>query len=420
MSISYETKTKPCSTGLPISSSNVNLQRKCNKCRKKKPTLQRAAVGSTPETAPPVVHEVLRSPGEPLDAATRAFMEPRFGHNFSKMPVKPDHVPEDLRISAPDNSLELEAGRAADEIMRSAAGNEKSRLRHDFGAVRVHTDDKAAKSAHMINALAYSAGPHIVFGPGQYAPHTSAGRHLLAHELTHVMQTSRSAEVHPRAVFRLVSGRSSCPGGVNDAPESSIEELRAIDARAGEIAQAVTDQIGASPPDADTLQAYEDHFGLPAEVRGGFLNRLTGTVRATREAAVNEELRILSRRFALVARLFSQPIQYLCAGDPASVARVQVPNCDAFAWSGRGLGQIVLCPPFWNDAADNDQRAVVLLHEQFHIIWGRTNPRETGQIGDTTFRGSGGAFVNAHCYNEFAAQLTGTTSPGNRCPPQGR
>jgi hypothetical protein len=52
----------------------------------------------------------------------------------------------------------------------------------------VHTDAEAAKSAHVVNALAYTIGSDIVFGLGQYTPGTSAGKKLLAHELTHVLQ----------------------------------------------------------------------------------------------------------------------------------------------------------------------------------------------------------------------------------------
>ena len=88
--------------------------------------------------APPIVHDVLRSPGRPLDTRTRAFMEPRF--------------------------------------------------RHDFSHVRVHTDAKAAESAQAVNALAYTVGRDIVFGAGQYQPTTIDGCNLVAHELTHTIQ----------------------------------------------------------------------------------------------------------------------------------------------------------------------------------------------------------------------------------------
>jgi hypothetical protein len=77
------------------------------------------------------------------------------------------------------------------------------RFGHDFGRVRVHDDSRAAVSARAVGAHAYTAGDHIIFGTGEYAPDTNAGRKLLAHELTHVMQqagayrTSSSHKVGP-------------------------------------------------------------------------------------------------------------------------------------------------------------------------------------------------------------------------------
>ena len=66
------------------------------------------------------------------------------------------------------------------------------RFGHDFSGVRVHTDARAAESAWSVNALAYTVGRDVVFGTGQYAPGTSGGRRLLAHELTHVVQQQGS------------------------------------------------------------------------------------------------------------------------------------------------------------------------------------------------------------------------------------
>jgi len=90
----------------------------------------------------PLVHEVLRSPGQPLDPSTRDFMESRFGC--------------------------------------------------DFRNVRVHSNARAAESARAVNARAYAIGSNIAFDRGGYSPHSVAGRRLLAHELTHVIQQSGS------------------------------------------------------------------------------------------------------------------------------------------------------------------------------------------------------------------------------------
>lgn len=116
----------------------------CTACRQKRlAALQRAAAKpNTSNMVPQVVHDVLRSPGQPLDAATQAYMESRFGHDFSQ--------------------------------------------------VRVHTDTMAAESAQAVNALAYTVGSRVIFGSGQYAPTTHKGQQLLAHELAHVVQQPQS------------------------------------------------------------------------------------------------------------------------------------------------------------------------------------------------------------------------------------
>src|SRR5947209_5064759 len=76
--------------------------------------------------------------GHPLDAATRAFFEPRFGRNF--------------------------------------------------GDVRVHPDDRADETARALHAVAYTYGTDIAFRTGRYHPASRAGLKLIAHELTHVAQ----------------------------------------------------------------------------------------------------------------------------------------------------------------------------------------------------------------------------------------
>jgi hypothetical protein len=116
----------------------------CEECKKKQKLVQRRVAGSgKPGAVPKIVASVLRSPGRPLDSATRRFFEPRFGRDFSH--------------------------------------------------VRVHTGTEAAESARSINALAYTLGNHVVFGAGQYAPNSRNSQSLIAHELTHVVQQGNGA-----------------------------------------------------------------------------------------------------------------------------------------------------------------------------------------------------------------------------------
>src|SRR5205085_1408125 len=63
----------------------------------------------------------------------------------------------------------------------------------DFSSIRVHTDERAAESAHSLNAQAYTVGQHIVFGANRFAEDTPSGRRLLAHELTHTLQQGSGA-----------------------------------------------------------------------------------------------------------------------------------------------------------------------------------------------------------------------------------
>ena len=132
--------------GVPVAASAPRFSPRCAECDpgkklQREPTGQQAVVGELPE----IVHEVLHSSGQPLDATTRAYFEPRFGHNFSH--------------------------------------------------VRIHSYEQASRSAKAIRARAHTAGSNIVFAGSQFSPVTSAGRMLLAHELAHVTQQSGARDL---------------------------------------------------------------------------------------------------------------------------------------------------------------------------------------------------------------------------------
>ena len=76
-------------------------------------------------------------------------------------------------------------GRPLEEPVRT---DMEARLGHDFSDVRVHTDDAASRSAASVNAHAYTVGSSVVFQREKYDPSSTAGRTMLAHELTHVVQ----------------------------------------------------------------------------------------------------------------------------------------------------------------------------------------------------------------------------------------
>ena len=130
--------------------------------------IARTATGEVPAG----VHEVLRSPGQPLDSAIRAYFEPRFGR--------------------------------------------------DFSGVRVHTDARAAASAAAVQARAYTVGSNVAFGADEYAPATTQGRELLAHELAHTVQQQRG-------------GGTALSPGANGSLEASAEAAASLVTRGGHL-----------------------------------------------------------------------------------------------------------------------------------------------------------------------------------------
>jgi hypothetical protein len=162
----------------------------------------------------------LAEPGDRLDGKTRAFMEPRFGHDFSQ--------------------------------------------------VRVHADASATRAARALNAKAFTVGDHIFLGAGQSAAGAS-GRRLLAHELTHVTQQRRGA----------VSGVPG-PGGLTvsdpgDAFERSAERTAdAVMAGRGAATRGVEGPRAAAPLGAAVAQRFlagdDGHGGVEENAleRAGF------------------------------------------------------------------------------------------------------------------------------------------------------
>ncbi len=92
----------------------------------------------------------------------------------------------------------------------------------DLSRARVHSDSRAAESARSVDALAYTVGRDIVFGAGQYAPRTSAGQKLLAHELTHFLQQS-SAGFQPMLQRACITDPECEPTEEGELPGSNVK-----------------------------------------------------------------------------------------------------------------------------------------------------------------------------------------------------
>jgi hypothetical protein len=210
-------------------------------------SVQREAAGPAIDPrAPSLVRDVIGSPGRPLDASTRASMEPRFGYDFSQ--------------------------------------------------VRVHNDERAAESARTVSANAYTAGNHVAFGRGQFAPGTMGGNRLIAHELTHVVQQSRETVdgspignglyvSHPSDRFEQSASASGSGSDIN-APTLSPPARHGETAAPNHIQR---DSLGLSTGQGDTsrnantAQALSAWSGLGSAIGG-----LTSAFEAHRTANLTQ------------------------------------------------------------------------------------------------------------------------------------
>lgn len=190
------------------------------------------------------VQRLLHSNVEEHEAGSTTIATTGFGHDFSRIPIfSPSRVQiqSKLTVNTPGDIYEQEADRVADHVMRtpdtqvhktkdgvspepaapgttavgtSRGGGQplpdpvrsyfKPRFGHDFRDVRIHADAKAAESAQSIGARAYTLGKDIVFARDEFKPYMHSGRHLLAHELTHVVQQSKNSASAPDCIQRAV------------------------------------------------------------------------------------------------------------------------------------------------------------------------------------------------------------------------
>ena len=158
--------------------------------------------------------DAMRGSGQPLSASDRAFFEPRFGYDFSH--------------------------------------------------VRIHTDAAAARSAREVNALAYTVGRDIVFGAARYAPDTSEGKKLLAHELTHTIQQGHSVRLPAVAL-------KTKPVDEQDSREATTPTPLVSEVRPTDTAPRTARIMSRQPDDdnkslRDMVQGVRDIIGYQGEI----------------------------------------------------------------------------------------------------------------------------------------------------------
>jgi hypothetical protein len=185
--------------------------------------------------------DAIRGGGQPLPKSVRAFVEPRFGQDFSH--------------------------------------------------VRIHTGSKAAESAEALNARAYTIGQQIVFGKGQYAPEIATGKRLLAHELVHTVQqgqTTHGAKIQrvcgPTDIATTVGTRAGCTDNFDGTfvPSPNLFKFNkdCDDFAAGQEAALIGFATGLSPTTTFELHGFASVDG-PAD-----FNQNLGCARASKAQSV--------------------------------------------------------------------------------------------------------------------------------------
>jgi Domain of unknown function (DUF4157) len=362
-----------------------------------------AQVRSSP-VAPPIVHRVLNSPGQPLEDGVRQTMESGLGHDFSR--------------------------------------------------VRIHSGPEAAQSADAVGADAYTVGSDIVLGGGGPV-HDSAMRHVLAHELTHVVhQAGIPAGAHtagpipigpPDDSYEQEAGRvadassrwelaatarqpSRVPAREEPAMRSRVQRLvRTSSVTCPPASTGIANpHTGSADRRASSLldtaitritSAQAARAGNPADpdvvAVGGALHRVFRLNPANPDTwtggAPEARLPVILRRLQ-IAKAYIDSVVFTIHCIPVGGAGHTIAGCannacaaadEAFSCSVNPV-EIVLCPAFW--AHGVDQRGRVWMHEVMHIDFGFINDWGQPDID------------NAHCYAQFVAILNGFDSPtGFRC-----
>jgi hypothetical protein len=354
-----------------------------------KPANTPAHGGPAKSIAPPIVHRVLDSPGRPLDAATRAFVEPRFGHDFSQ--------------------------------------------------VRIHDDQRAMESVHAVNALAYTVGPHIAFA-NEFQPSHPAGMRTLAHELAHVIQQGGiSAAANEKIEIGRTDDRSETEADEFASSVMNQTPHRALNRNSLRLARQT--QQTPTPAPAPAAAPASPQQALMNDALAGrlaYLQRSRFRLRqlqiACEEGAaplaitqiMPEEVRpfvawlgvlptdsyfcaVVNWMKALVQEAIDTTVPpFFFAGPTDEVCLYR--NEFAYAIYEADLNRIRVCPKTVDPARTNSTtRTLVLIHEIFHDPKFRME-HPTPETQNTSHCGSMGvleAMINPYCVTNVIGSLGG-------------
>ena len=232
-----------------LSLASPTIQRACRACEDE-PTIQREAEPGEPSGSATLAATLAsrRGRGQPLDPSVREFFEPRFGA--------------------------------------------------DLSSVRTHTDGEAQQTAAQLRARAFTWGDDVYFGRGAHAPDSHAGRRLLAHELTHVLQQrgGRATAIQPwiqrEPEFRVLDEVEPDRRRSSDANRIYFDfDSAEIEASQATALTELIERLRASAPETITLTGMASEEGRAGHNRGLVARRLAAVERRLRDAGFTNIVR---------------------------------------------------------------------------------------------------------------------------------
>ncbi len=321
-------------------------------------------------------------------------------------------------------------GKALEQPVQALMG---ARFGHDFSKVRIHTDATAAERTNSMSAVAFTTGEDISFASGRYAPRSSDGMRLLAHELAHVVQQSSSAKTTargqagdavlegeaekaehlvdrsdasalpkskgPKAIqLKVIPEHVSCHTTGLTHPDLTGDEavsiIRDADAAAITMAKRAEETLDANrlhvedgdPVDAEFDTILQEELGLSLSNRAQF-------------PLIQQQ----ANRFRRVwETLDSGYYRYICRGEGVTLAGCTTVTCgENFAWSCPGNRLTYLCQAFWDQPLEQPG---TILHEPFHIWFTMQHHRQNALRR-----------ADADCFESFARRLAGEAAPPPSC-----
>ena len=309
----------------------------CPRCQKSSPAIS-APDDPREREAEAVADQVLRP------------ASPAHSHQLhsSPPPTKPLIQSDRIASSRPpahmDTTAAVRATQAGGAPLPDAVRAQlEPRFGHDFSRVRIHTDGAAAQAARSVHARAYAFGSNIVFGAGEYSPATTAGQHLIAHELVHVIQQEHA---NPTMLCRVPT-RS----GVSDGRYSFSNNCGWIDWSHAQphLASPLIDRVraasdalrtaGTNPPaetgdmTTPTMTSTVPHVGL-------VLSSASLSVRLLRPLSDTEILEVALSLFKKLSVVFETQQQWTDLIGSSSFSQEDLPsNLIGFYMAAHGLSQ---------------------------------------------------------------------------------